>query len=284
MNFLKSIFIVPYLLMGAGLAVHAVWSFGHGGSAAGSIGVLLATAPSVTAIGWWMLFRTHSRTSARLPLLNVLGLAGVCLASVSWMAGEVGAGIVGQAIAGWLGFIAYSHWYSLLERRPSESLRVGRQLPTFAVKDVSGALVSSIQMRGRPTVFLFYRGNWCPLCMAQVTELAGRYRDLESLGVQVALVSPQPHANTVKLAKRMGVQFGFYTDEGNRAARMLGIDSRDGLPMGMQMMGYDSETVLPTVIITDRDGRVVWVHETDNYRVRPEPDLFLQVLAQHGVS
>jgi hypothetical protein len=65
---------------------------------------------------------------------------------------------------------------------------------------------------------------------------------------------------------------------------MLGIDSRDGLPMGMQMMGYDSETVLPTVIITDRDGRVVWVHETDNYRVRPEPDLFLQVLAQHGVS
>lgn len=53
--------------------------------------------------------------------------------------------------------------------------------------------------------------------------------------------------------------------------------------MGMQMLGYDSDTVLPTVIITDKDGRIVWTHETDNYRVRPEPDTYLEVLRRHGV-
>jgi hypothetical protein len=48
--------------------------------------------------------------------------------------------------------------------------------------------------------------------------------------------------------------------------------------MGMQALGYDSETVLPTVIITGTDGLILWVHETDNYRVRPEPETYLAVL------
>jgi hypothetical protein len=49
-------------------------------------------------------------------------------------------------------------------------------------------------------------------------------------------------------------------------------------------LGYDSETVLPTVIITDAGGKVLWSHQTDNYRVRPEPSLYLQVLRENGLS
>jgi hypothetical protein len=79
------------------------------------------------------------------------------------------------------------------------------------------------------------------------------------------------------------VAFNFLTDENNRAARLLGIAQPHGLPMGMQVLGYDSETVLPTVIITDAGGRIVWVHETDNYRIRPEPGTYLDVLRQSSV-
>ena len=50
------------------------------------------------------------------------------------------------------------------------------------------------------------------------------------------------------------------------------------------MLGYDSDTVMPTVIITGKDGKIVWTHETDNYRVRPEPDTFLEVLRRHGME
>jgi hypothetical protein len=56
------------------------------------------------------------------------------------------------------------------------------------------------------------------------------------------------------------------------------------LPMGMQVLGYDSETVLPTVIITDKGGRILWVHETDNYRIRPEPEVYLAVLRDNGIA
>jgi hypothetical protein len=74
------------------------------------------------------------------------------------------------------------------------------------------------------------------------------------------------------------VSFDFLTDDGNRAAEKLGIAHRNGLPAGMQALGYAGDTVLPTVIITAKGGEILWVHETDNYRVRPEPQTYLGVL------
>ena len=282
MNLLKSMFISVYMMLAMALAAYAGWRASLGANVLGWVGVLATTVPILMLIGWLMMFKSSARTSAHLPTLNLMGLAGVGLAAWTWAGQSAQPGTLGWAVLGWIGFLVYAYWYSSFGRTPSEILRVGRQLPTFAIRDASGAVVSSIQLRGKPTVFVFYRGNWCPLCMAQVKELAARYRDLDSLGVRVALVSPQPHSNTVSLARRMNVSFDFYTDEGNMAGRALGIDNPHGLPMGMQMLGYDSETVLPTVVIVDRNGQVLWVHETDNYRVRPEPDVYLEVLLRHG--
>ncbi len=70
----------------------------------------------------------------------------------------------------------------------------------------------------------------------------------------------------------------FLVDPKARAARQLGLVHEAGLPLGMQILGYDTDTVLPTAIITDASQRILWVHQTDNYRVRPEPETFLKVL------
>ncbi|HLY97186.1 MAG TPA: peroxiredoxin-like family protein, partial [Sideroxyarcus sp.] len=153
----------------------------------------------------------------------------------------------------------------------------------FTVRDAQNKMVSSGQLTDKPAILIFYRGNWCPLCSAQLKELVGRYKEINALGVRVAMISPQPHINTVGLSRIYDAKFDFLTDEGNAAARALGIENRNGTPLGMQMFGYDNDTVLPTVIITDRDGKIVWTHETDNYRIRPEPDVYLELLRKHGV-
>lgn len=208
---------------------------------------------------------------------------GWCRFGWSWFRQDVGILAAVLALSGWIGFLLYAYWYSRLGRNPSEKLKIGNRLPKFTLKDVNDETIDSDDLISKPAILMFYRGNWCPLCMAQIKELASRYRDLEALGVRVALISPQPHNNTVELAKKFDVNFDFLTDGRNEAARILGIESENGIPMGMQILGYDSETVLPTVIITDGGGRVIWTHETDNYRIRPEPDVFLDVLRNHGV-
>lgn len=282
-NFFKSLFISNYMMVSMAVIGYSGWMLAHEASPLAWGGVMLTTAPLMMVISYLMMFKTVARTSAGFPMLNVLGLVGIGLAIWGWVGQGAEPLAPGLAIASWLGFLAYAHWYSSFGRTPSLKLRVGAALPNFTVTDVNGVRVSSAKLTDRPAVLVFYRGNWCPLCMAQVKELVGRYQDLHALGVRVALISPQPHSNTVGLAKKFSVDFDFLTDEGNAAARALGIDIAHGLPMGMQMMGYDSETVLPTVIITDGKGKVVWTHETDNYRIRPEPDVYLEVLRQHGV-
>lgn len=282
MNFLKSVFISNFMMAMTAIVGWSGWMLYHGGDPLAWGGAMLTAAPLMAVITWLMLFKSAARTSAHFPLLNLLGALGVALAGWAWIAHGADALALVLASAGWLGFLFYAYWYSQFGRTPSALLRVGAALPRFTLKDRNGAAVASSALTDRPAVLIFYRGNWCPLCMAQIKELAGRYHDLRALGVRVALISPQPHDNTVALAQKHGVDFDFLTDEGAAAARALGIANPYGLPLGMQMLGYDSETVLPTVVITDRTGKVVWTHETDNYRIRPEPDVYLEVLRRHG--
>jgi hypothetical protein len=45
---------------------------------------------------------------------------------------------------------------------------------------------------------------------------------------------------------------------------------------------FTCSSVLPTVIIVDPEGRIIFTDQTDNYRVRPDPDTFLKVLQSRG--
>ena len=265
------------------ITVVAGWSLWNTGDYMTWGGVLLVTAPFMMVISWLMISKNIARTSAHFPLLNALAAIGVVLASWGHYQGaSINAPVL--ALVGWIGFVVYAYWYSSFDRRPSSKLKVGHALPHFNVNDITGRSISSISLVDKPTIWIFYRGNWCPLCMAQIKELVSQYKQLQALGVRVALISPQPHTNTIALAEKFGVAFDFLTDEGNLAGRTLGIANPHGLPMGMQMMGYDSETVLPTVIITDTAGRILWAYETDNYRIRPEPDVYLAVLREKRVG
>jgi len=244
-------------------------------------GVLLTTAPFLIVLSWIMISQNVARTSARFPTLIVMGLIGVIFAVRGYVLGGSSLAPV-LAVGGFAGFLVYAYWYSSFHRAASQ-LRVGQALPGFELRDTADNTVTSGSLTNKPTVWIFFRGNWCPLCMAQIKELVAQYQQLKELGVRVALVSPQPHRFTKGLAKRFDVPFDFLTDENNRAARLLGIAHPHGLPAGMQVLGYDSDTVLPTVIITDVGGKILWAHETDNYRVRPEPGTYLEVLRQTRV-
>lgn len=284
MNFLKSIFISGFMMQNMAMTGIALWMLLQGESRLGWTGVILTSLPVMLTFAWLMIAKSVARTSRDFPVLNLLGVIGVGLAAWSALLENENPLVLLLALAGWVVFLLYAYWYSRHGRTRSEKLRIGERLPEFILKDVTGKPVGSDDLTAKPAILMFYRGNWCPLCMAQIKELASRYRELEASGVRIALISPQPHDNTIELAKKFNVNFDFLTDEGNRAARLLGIAAENGIPMGMQMMGYESETVLPTVIITGAGGKVIWTHETDNYRVRPEPDVFLEVLRNHKIA
>ncbi|MGE3811175.1 MAG: peroxiredoxin family protein [Candidatus Nanopelagicales bacterium] len=223
--------------------------------------------------------RRRGRTSTDLPLLRGATAAGA-LATLT--GGERRASRASAAaLAGVVGTELYTRWYSRLGRTESVDLAAGGRLPDdLAFVELDGHRITIADLRGRPVALFFYRGNWCPLCMAQVREMAARWRELEELGVDVALISPQSDEQTRDLAERFEVSFRYLTDPDMTSARRLGLVHESGVPLGIP--GYDPDTVFPTVLVLDADGTIVFSDQTDNYRVRPEPDTILAALRGAG--
>jgi len=272
MTRLKRYFPIPYLLgatLVIGLIVREVIRASQISLAA--IGALLAIVPLVAFMSSLLVFK-RARTSRNQYLILALSLLGTGLAFVRF-----------QSPASWyalfLGVVptfAYVFWYSVLDRPAPAVIAVGETLPELELVDEEGVRVTPSP--GKHGLYMFVRGNWCPLCMAQVREIAAQYRELEDRGVEIFLIARQPEAHTRALAKRFDVPIKFCVDADGRLARRLNIEHVGGLPFLMGALGYQADSVLPTVVIADPSRKIVFADLTDNYRVRPEPDTFLRAL------
>lgn len=274
----KSLFLWPATVVSLLLLVlSAVQAMMGGHDRLAWLGAVVSSLP-LPLLMVWLWIRPVERTSENLPSLLLVLATGLMIAAwEEFIEGVDAGGAVAAAILNAGIMLAYVFWYSRFGRTESGQLAVGARLPNFTLQDADGNDVRSTDLAGAPLVLLFYRGNWCPLCMAQVREIVGRAAELHDMGINVALVSPQPGAHTKSLAGRHDVSFHFLVDTDNRLAEELGIGIDHGVPMGVGG-GYASRTVMPTVVVSNANGTIVFSDQTDNYRIRPEPDVFLAIL------
>jgi len=284
MNFIKSVFIgfMPMLLMLViGFAINDIIRNGFGWT---SVAALLSSLPIMLFILWLVIFKSHARTSASLPIFSILTLSGIAM--MVWYIYisqplELNQYQTLVILLAGISALLYVFWYSSLGRQKNKILSIGKTLPDFTLYDYQYNPIRKQQLINQFCIFIFYRGNWCPFCVAQIKELVQHYQQLDKIGVNVILVSPQSEAKTKKLAEKFEVPFLFLIDKNTTVAKTLGIRHLFGLPMGLQVLGYSSHTVFPTVIVVDADGKIIYTDENNNYRIRPEPSEYIKILQQH---
>lgn len=277
MNRLKSIFISTAVMVWAYFSYLLIMEVAIGSLSVYSLSLSLI---SVLPLGFFIILlslKPLARTSRSLLIITSL----ISLGSIVTLFGAYQQSLpfyyLYVAISSITLWLIYVYWYSVMPGSRGD-LKVGGVLPELTFRKEENIEINTSVYKGKKVLYMFYRGNWCPLCMAQIKEISAQYKELAKRGVEVLLISPQPVSHSISLAKRMKVEFNFLTDKNNAMARMLKIDHKNGAPLGMEMFGYKSETVLPTVIITDEVGKIIFLDQTDNYRVRPEPSTFLAVL------
>jgi len=285
LNLLKSIFISGFVTWLAVVSVYAIAQLVRGAEPLLSwLGLALAAfSPLVFFI---KAFAFKSPRTPRHPIeYSVLsGLGLVVTMAMSFRYGQAAGAIHVWAGITLLAWLVYLRWYSVFRGRDAQALQVGAVLPEFRLESLEGHVVSSENFKAKPHLLVFYRGNWCPFCAAQIEELAAAYKRLEEKGISVILISPQSIKKNQALAARFDVPMVFLRDRHNAAAKQLGILHEWGTPMGMQVLGYESDTVLPTVVLTNEQGQIVFSDQTDNYRVRPEPKVFEAILQKSGMD
>jgi peroxiredoxin len=267
---MKHYFVIPYLTALFIIIVTAVVKLFSQQVILPWLMVLLATVPMMTFMMGIMVLQ-KARTREHLYPEMALAL----IAMFGALYGQHVVAILLCFVFGVIGIALYDFWYSKLERKPT-NLNVGSVLPNVELANAEGAVIQTSQLFDKPVVWMFIRGNWCPLCVAQVKEMAESYRVLQERGVDVVIITPQPSEETQKLAKKFDAPMQFLVDKDFKAAKQLGLLHEGGVPAGMP--GYGADTVYPTVLITDKGGKILYSNQTQNYRIRPEPADFIAVL------
>lgn len=274
MHVLKSLYVSAYIAGAATGLAAALVMMSRAGAGSPWLGAALACAAPIAFFAT-VFTLPIARTSPNLHAVLGAGIVGTLLAFVL-DGGRIGAPTLLAAGVGVGGTLLYVYWYSRFAVPADSPLQEGAALPAFTLVE-HGRDVASRDLLGKAALWIFYRGNWCPLCVAQVREICAQYHELARRGVEVFLVSPQPEANSAALADRCDAPLRFLTDRGNRAAATLGILEKSGVPAGMQLFGYDSDVPRPTVFITGPDGTILYRDLSENYRVRPEPAQYFAV-------
>ncbi|ASK34323.1 hypothetical protein CEK62_07990 [Alcanivorax sp. N3-2A] len=273
----KALFISLYPLLALLICAHALWLGWRDGHWLW-LGVVMVNLPVLMLLGC-LVSRGPARIHPWLPAATVTCWAGAACTLLGVLSlGDPRPLAWLYTAIGLAGLCASLFWYHPLRTQHERGPRPGQQLPPVVFRELSGAPVSSTSLLGAPAVLLFFRGNWCPVGMAQIRELARRRVQLERRGARIVLISAQPLKRTGRLARRLGLAMEWWVDADLSAARDLNIVDTGGTPLGLELFGHCADTVMPTLIIIDARGEIRYVDRAESHRVQAEPTTFLRVL------
>jgi peroxiredoxin len=132
--------------------------------------------------------------------------------------------------------------------------QVGSTVPTFTLKDQTGAMRTLESLQGeRGMVLVFYRSaDWCPYCKTQLVELQGRLDQLRRAGLGLAAISYDPVAVLADFARRRDITYPLLSDAGSALITRLGLLNTTVPESNRQQRGIP----FPGTLVVDRRGVV----------------------------
>lgn len=151
------------------------------------------------------------------------------------------------------------------------NVNVGAIAPDFTATDASGHQFRLSDLRSRPVLLKFYRGFWCPYCVAELEQINRYAGEFEKLGVSLIAVSSDRVDELEPFARKHKWRIRLLADPALTIHRLYNVQSRKFTPK----RGPFRDLAIPTTILLDKEGRVLWIEQTTNFRVRPQADVVL---------
>jgi peroxiredoxin len=169
-------------------------------------------------------------------------------------------------------------------------VKAGDQAPDFRLAEVDGKelTLASLTAEG-PVVLILFRFATCPACNIALPYYARNlWPELKALGASLVAVSPQVPERLIEIKRKHGLEFQVASDL-NRLGRALGVlyEFDDASKAAAQARGgFIGDTTgtgtwelpMPTVVVIDRAGRVVFADVSPDWLVRTEADPIIETV------
>jgi peroxiredoxin len=237
-------------------------------------GLIFAVLAPITAIGTLGYYQPKmARNQAPLrPRLEqafmILALAFAGLA-FAMQPGIASYGLAGLAILPAALFLVLTATSGL----PQKKLAVAVQAmaPDFLATDADGSPFRLSELRGSAVLLKFYRGYWCPYCVAELAQLDRYAKEFDALDVKLVAVSSDHVGELRPFKKKHNWAITLLADPDLAVHRLYNVQHRNFAPK----RGPFRELANPTTILIDKEGRVLWLDQTPDFRVRPQAAIVL---------
>lgn len=174
--------------------------------------------------------------------------------------------------------------------RAAAPLEAGASIPDVTVHDSSGEKISLRSLvKSGPTVIVFFRGSWCPICTRHFQELIKIHPEVVKLGARMIAISPDTMENSLANTKKLKTPFPLYSDSNVAAASAFGLAFRvdDATITKYKGFGIDLEKAsgrdhhalpVPAVYIVDEAGKILYAHSNPDYTKRLDGATILEEL------
>lgn len=196
-----------------------------------------------------------------------IAFAGVAAAAgaFAFEPGAFGDAVAGVALAAsaFLSFLTFMS--GLPAQRPAVS--VGRQAPDFRARDSDGRDFRLADLAGSRVVLKFFRGTWCPYCVADLRGWNALGAELRALGLELVAVSHDSVEELARFKRRHGFDMALVADPELQIIRRYNLQNRNFTPK----RGPFRDMAIPATILIDADRKVLWMEQATDFRVRSNP-------------
>jgi len=176
------------------------------------------------------------------------------------------------------------------QRIVDRALKVGAHAPQFQLPDHRGETISSAELLSHgPLVVNFFRGRWCPFCVAQLEAMSFILPAIKSAGASLVAISPQSVKQSFFMVDQHKLGFPLLSDSGNKIATGFGLtysvpeEQRAIYKRAFVNLPFVNEDAswtlpIPATFVLDRQGVITYMSANEDYTQRPEPADILRAL------
>lgn len=189
-----------------------------------------------------------------------------------------------------LGFLSttpsFSQDYAMSAEEVNPVL-ISSTIPDVSVKNTDGENLNLRDIvKDQPTIFVFYRGGWCPYCNSHLADLKKIEDDLSKEGYKVyAISADRPELLKETMAKNE-LSYTLLSDAPMTAAKAFGIafkmddktvERYKSFDIDIEKdSGYDHHLLpAPAVFLVDQEGTIKFSYVNPNYKERIDGGILL---------
>lgn len=190
-----------------------------------------------------------------------------------------GPGILGGmlAVVDVLGGLAFPVLYAFSgQSRTPPAVTVGGAIIDFTATDDEDRPFALAALRDAPVLLKFFRGHWCPYCVAELRRWEELLRpELDARGIRIVTICADAAAVIRRTRDRHGLHAVMIPDPDLTVTDRYRLRNPKNFAL---KSGVIVPLPIPTTILVDATGTVRWIDQATDYMRRSDPARVLEAI------